>query len=100
MVLPDDAANKEKESLKNGHKCIHDANQNLKKGFQSKEMKPRRVSSNQKSAPSNKHKCNSCYAVLCHWEKWGEYLVEAGKSKEESVMDSAMHTVKEENALV
>jgi hypothetical protein len=79
MVLPCEAANKEKENLKNGHKCIDDANMNLK----SKEMKPR----NQKSAPSNKRKkCNSCSAMLCHWEKWGEYLVEAGQSKEESVV--------------
>jgi hypothetical protein len=86
MVHPRDAANKEKENLKNGHKYIHGANEN-------KEVKPRRVSSNQKSASSKMRKCNSCPAVLCHWEKWSEYLVEAGKSKEESVLGSAMHTV-------
>jgi hypothetical protein len=74
MVLPHEAANKEKENLKIGHKRIDDANENL----QSKDMKPRRVTSNQKSSPSNKRECNSCSAVLCHWEKWGEYLVEAG----------------------
>jgi argonaute-like protein implicated in RNA metabolism and viral defense len=96
MVLPHEAANKEKENLKIGHKRIDDANENL----QSKQMKPRRVSSNQKSTPSNKRKCNSCSAVLCHWEKWGEYLVEAGQSKEERVMGLDMHMVTEENASV
>jgi hypothetical protein len=97
MVHPREAAKKEKENLKNAHQRNHDGNEN---GCQSKARKPQMVSSNQKFVPSNKRKCTSCAAVLCHWEKWGDYLIEAGKSKEESVVGSAMHTEREKNASV
>jgi hypothetical protein len=100
MVLPHDAANKEKEDPKNAHQRNHGVDENLKNGCQSKERKPRMEPSNQKTVASNKRKCTSCSAVLCHWEKWGDSLVEAGKSKEESVMGSAMGVVTKENASV
>jgi hypothetical protein len=59
MVLPHDAANKEKENLKTAHQRNHGVNENLKNECQSKEMKPPMVPSNHKTVASSKRKCTS-----------------------------------------